>query len=75
MMICLHALIIIFYFLFPQAVVLDQDLEGDMVADIQKNLEDLINAGLRQRLINLIKVKSCVFHSSLQCNSFLFCRV
>ncbi|XP_021855676.2 nuclear pore complex protein NUP205 [Spinacia oleracea] len=38
-----------------RAVVLDQDLEGDMVADIQKNLEDLINAGLRQRLINLIK--------------------
>ncbi|KAL2936606.1 hypothetical protein RDABS01_019329, partial [Bienertia sinuspersici] len=40
---------------FLQAVVLDQDIEGDLVADIQKYLEDLINTGLRQRLINLIK--------------------
>ncbi|XP_010688007.2 nuclear pore complex protein NUP205 [Beta vulgaris subsp. vulgaris] len=38
-----------------RAVVLDQDLDGDLVADIQKYLEDLINAGLRQRLIKLIK--------------------
>ncbi|XP_021760813.1 nuclear pore complex protein NUP205-like [Chenopodium quinoa] len=38
-----------------RAVVLDQDLEGDLVADIQKYLEDLLNAGLRQRLITLIK--------------------
>lgn len=38
-----------------RAVVLDQDLEVDLVADIQKYLEDLINSGLRQRLINLIK--------------------
>ncbi|KAL2929631.1 hypothetical protein RDABS01_035041 [Bienertia sinuspersici] len=38
-----------------RAVVLDQDIEGDLVADIQKYLEDLINVGLRQRLINLIK--------------------
>ncbi|KAK9706158.1 hypothetical protein RND81_07G107800 [Saponaria officinalis] len=38
-----------------RAVVLDQGLEGDLVADIQKYLEDLINAGLRQRLVNLIK--------------------
>ncbi|KAK3002877.1 hypothetical protein RJ639_020134 [Escallonia herrerae] len=37
------------------AVVLDQGLEADLVADIQKYLEDLINAGLRQRLITLIK--------------------
>ncbi|XWS17148.1 hypothetical protein CRYUN_Cryun33cG0043500 [Craigia yunnanensis] len=37
------------------AVVLDQGLEADLVADIQKYLEDLINAGLRQRLISLIK--------------------
>ncbi|XVF88378.1 hypothetical protein PTKIN_Ptkin19aG0046000 [Pterospermum kingtungense] len=38
-----------------RAVVLDQGLEADIVADIQKYLEDLINAGLRQRLISLIK--------------------
>ncbi|KAK3000110.1 hypothetical protein RJ639_023379, partial [Escallonia herrerae] len=38
-----------------RAVVLDQGLEADLVADIQKYLEDLINAGLRQRLITLIK--------------------
>ncbi|KAF5199081.1 Nuclear pore complex protein [Thalictrum thalictroides] len=38
-----------------RAVVLDQDFEIDLVADIQKYLEDLINAGLRQRLISLIK--------------------
>ncbi|PIA41903.1 hypothetical protein AQUCO_02100023v1 [Aquilegia coerulea] len=38
-----------------RAVVLDQDFEVDLVADIQKYLEDLINAGLRQRLLSLIK--------------------
>ncbi|KAL9242432.1 hypothetical protein vseg_016427 [Gypsophila vaccaria] len=38
-----------------RAVVLDQGLEVDLVADIQKYLEDLIKAGLRQRLVNLIK--------------------
>ncbi|KAJ8436841.1 hypothetical protein Cgig2_026165 [Carnegiea gigantea] len=38
-----------------EAVVLDQGVEGDLVADIQKYLEDLINSGLRQRLINLLK--------------------
>lgn len=43
-----------------QAVVLDSGLEADLVADIQKYLEDLINAGLRQRLISLIKVLTFV---------------
>ncbi|KAK9269394.1 hypothetical protein L1049_001167 [Liquidambar formosana] len=38
-----------------RAVVLDQGLEADIVADIQKYLEDLIKAGLRERLITLIK--------------------
>ncbi|KAA8535090.1 hypothetical protein F0562_030093 [Nyssa sinensis] len=38
-----------------RAIVLDQGLEADLVADIQKYLEDLINSGLRQRLISLIK--------------------
>ncbi|XP_010250099.1 PREDICTED: nuclear pore complex protein NUP205 [Nelumbo nucifera] len=38
-----------------RAVVLDQGLEADLVADIQKYLEDLISAGLRQRLVSLIK--------------------
>uniref|UniRef100_A0A2P2MHU4 Uncharacterized protein MANES_05G119700 n=1 Tax=Rhizophora mucronata TaxID=61149 RepID=A0A2P2MHU4_RHIMU len=38
-----------------RAVVLDQGLEADIVLDIQKYLEDLINGGLRQRLIALIK--------------------
>lgn len=38
-----------------RAVVLDQGLEVDLVSDIQKYLEDLISAGLRQRLISLIK--------------------
>ncbi|KAE9464397.1 hypothetical protein C3L33_03696, partial [Rhododendron williamsianum] len=38
-----------------RAVVLDQGLEVDLVADIQKYLEDLISSGLRQRLISLIK--------------------
>lgn len=36
---------------------LDQGLEVDLVSDIQKYLEDLISAGLRQRLISLIKVQ------------------
>ncbi|RVX10974.1 Nuclear pore complex protein NUP205 [Vitis vinifera] len=39
-----------------RAVVLDQGLEADLVVDIQKYLEDLINTGLRQRLISLMKV-------------------
>ncbi|KAL9362142.1 hypothetical protein Peur_044927 [Populus x canadensis] len=38
-----------------RAVVLDRGLEDDIVSDIQKYLEDLINSGLRQRLISLIK--------------------
>ncbi|XP_031385732.1 nuclear pore complex protein NUP205 isoform X2 [Punica granatum] len=38
-----------------RAVVLDQAVEADNVLDIQKYLEDLIGAGLRQRLILLIK--------------------
>lgn len=47
-------LITTLYTLF-RAVVLDQGLEADIVSDVQKYLEDLINAGLRQRLISLIK--------------------
>lgn len=35
---------------------LDQGLEADLVSDIQKYLENLINNGLRHRLISLIKV-------------------
>ncbi|KAK0571557.1 hypothetical protein LWI29_018060 [Acer saccharum] len=42
-------------YILLRAVVLDQGLDEDIVADIQKYLEDLINAGLRQRLISLIK--------------------
>ncbi|XP_044463911.1 nuclear pore complex protein NUP205 isoform X2 [Mangifera indica] len=38
-----------------RAVVLDQGLEEDIVAEILNFLENLINAGLRQRLIFLIK--------------------
>ncbi|KAJ8528333.1 hypothetical protein K7X08_022025 [Anisodus acutangulus] len=38
-----------------RAVVLDQGLEPDLVADIQRFLDDLINAGVRKRLISLIK--------------------
>lgn len=43
---------------FWQAVVLDQGLEDDLVADIQKHLEELFDSGIRQRLITLIKVRS-----------------
>ncbi|GAB4828290.1 hypothetical protein Ancab_035204 [Ancistrocladus abbreviatus] len=38
-----------------RAVVLDQGIEEDIVADIQKYLQDLITNGFRQRLISLIK--------------------
>ncbi|XP_019419243.1 PREDICTED: nuclear pore complex protein NUP205-like [Lupinus angustifolius] len=41
--------------LLLRAVVLDQGLEDEILVDIQKYLEDLINSGLRQRLISLIK--------------------
>ncbi|KMZ62050.1 hypothetical protein ZOSMA_499G00010 [Zostera marina] len=46
------------YTLF-RAVLLDQGLEDDLVADIQKLLEDLLNSGLRQKLISLIKELNC----------------
>ncbi|CAI0542937.1 unnamed protein product [Linum tenue] len=42
------------YTLF-RAVVLDQGLPAELLSEIQKHLEDLINGGLRQRLISLIK--------------------
>lgn len=38
-----------------RAVVLDPGLEANLVVDIQKYLEELINSGLRQRFITLIK--------------------
>lgn len=38
-----------------RAVVLDQGLEADLLADIQMYLEDLFNSGVRQRFISLIK--------------------
>ncbi|XP_020537054.1 nuclear pore complex protein NUP205 isoform X2 [Jatropha curcas] len=38
-----------------RAVVLDPQVEADFISDIQKCLEDIINAGLRERLISLIK--------------------
>ncbi|PWA94300.1 Nucleoporin Nup186/Nup192/Nup205 [Artemisia annua] len=38
-----------------RAVVLDQGLDADLQADIIKYVEDLVNSGLRQRLISLIK--------------------
>ncbi|XP_019417068.1 PREDICTED: nuclear pore complex protein NUP205-like isoform X6 [Lupinus angustifolius] len=41
--------------LLLRAVVLDQGLEDEILVDIQKYLEHLINSGLRQRLISLIK--------------------
>lgn len=51
-------LVSLYITIFPveQAVVLDQGLEPDLIADIQGLLEELIKAGLRQRLITLIKV-------------------
>ncbi|KAG8376000.1 hypothetical protein BUALT_Bualt09G0017500 [Buddleja alternifolia] len=42
------------YTLF-RAVILDQGLEADLVADIHSYLQDLITSGLRQRLVLLIK--------------------
>ncbi|XP_061373362.1 nuclear pore complex protein NUP205 isoform X2 [Gastrolobium bilobum] len=43
------------FHLLLRAVVLDQGIEDDILVEIQKYLEDLINFGLRQRLISLIK--------------------
>lgn len=39
---------------------LDQGLDTDVVADVQRYLEDLFKAGLRQRLIALLKVFSYI---------------
>ncbi|MED6124107.1 hypothetical protein PIB30_056008 [Stylosanthes scabra] len=41
--------------LLLRAAVLDQGLEDDILVEFQKYLEELINSGLRQRLISLIK--------------------
>ncbi|KAJ4837661.1 hypothetical protein Tsubulata_013869, partial [Turnera subulata] len=49
-----HDLIMALYKL-SMAVVLDQTLEDDLVSEIQQLLEDLINVGLRERFISLIK--------------------
>ncbi|KAG0484570.1 hypothetical protein HPP92_008649 [Vanilla planifolia] len=38
-----------------RSIVLDQGLEADLLAEIQKYLDDLLNSGLRQRLIAIIK--------------------
>ncbi|KAG0486350.1 hypothetical protein HPP92_008445 [Vanilla planifolia] len=38
-----------------RSIVLDQGLEADLLAEIQKYLDGLLNSGLRQRLIALIK--------------------
>lgn len=38
-----------------RSVVLDHGLEEDLLADIQRYIEDLINSGVRQRFISLIK--------------------
>ncbi|XP_020088373.1 nuclear pore complex protein NUP205 isoform X2 [Ananas comosus] len=42
-------------YILLRSVVLDQGLDGGLVADIQKHMEDLFSSGLRQRLIMLIK--------------------
>ncbi|XP_068641134.1 nuclear pore complex protein NUP205 isoform X2 [Aristolochia californica] len=42
-------------YILLRAVVLDQGLAVDLVANIQEILEDLFNSGLRQRMINLVK--------------------
>ena len=55
---CVFSCILLIIFFYLQAVVLDQGLEAGLVSDIQRHLEDLINSGLRQRLISLIKVGS-----------------
>lgn len=40
-----------------QAVVLDDELDADIVADIRLYIERLLEGGLRARLIALIKVR------------------
>lgn len=40
-----------------QAVVLDEDLDPDFVADIRQYLESLLDGGFRNRLLSLIKVQ------------------
>lgn len=40
-----------------QAVVLDDELDADVVADIRLYIERLLEGGLRARLIALIKVR------------------
>lgn len=42
----------------PQAVVLDDELDADLVADIRLYIERLLDGGLRARLIALIKVRT-----------------
>ncbi|KAL6558481.1 hypothetical protein OROMI_018831 [Orobanche minor] len=42
-------------YMLLRAVVLDQGLEADLVADIYSYLQDLLTSGLRQRLTSLIK--------------------
>lgn len=50
-------------FIKLQAVVLDPGLDDDLISDVQKYLEDLLNSGLRQRLLSLIKVNILIMLS------------
>ncbi|XP_078177488.1 nuclear pore complex protein (DUF3414) isoform X2 [Carex rostrata] len=42
-------------YILLRSVVLDQGTDHDLLAEIQKHLEDLFNSGLRSRLVSLIK--------------------
>ncbi|RAL44221.1 hypothetical protein DM860_016467 [Cuscuta australis] len=43
------------FYMILRAVVLDQGHDADLVADLLRYMEDLMNGGVRQRLITLIK--------------------
>ncbi|KAJ4808768.1 nuclear pore complex protein (DUF3414) [Rhynchospora pubera] len=42
-------------YILLRSVVLDQGLDPDLLAEIQKHLEDLFNSGLRSRFVTLIR--------------------
>ena len=45
-------------FVERQAIVLDEELDPDLIADIHRYVQGLLKSGLRQRLLTLIKVQN-----------------
>lgn len=49
-------MILMWFFHLLQSVALDQGLDADLMSEIEDQMQPLLNDGLRQRIITLVKV-------------------